>query len=155
MINLPLGKTTDAPFVFKAGTVIFPENEVSRFLFILKKGEVRLLNVNGQHITVSKICHDKDILNEVSVLTNKPTEFAAIAKTDIELVLIEKKDIQEIIKNGPEWIPQIFATLCDRLEATNEIITEHKLMSGEQNAELKLTKDEEKKYLSSIAEYKP
>lgn len=155
MINLPLGKSLDSPFAFKAGTVIFLQNEISKYLYIVKKGEVHLFNVHGQHINVTKVCHEKDILNEVSVLTNKPNDHVAIAKTDVEIVLFEAKDIMAIIKNGPEWIPQIFATLCERLSATQEIISEHNLMAGEKDKELMLSKDEEKKYMSAIAEYKP
>lgn len=154
MVNLPLGKGTDSPIPFKAGSVIFAEGEASKYLYLLKKGQVRLLKKNGQHLAVLKMCKEKEILNEISVLTNKPTEFSAIAKTDIELVLVDQKDILSVIKGGPSWIPEIFATLCERLLATYEIIEEHHLMAGDLNADLILSKDDEKKYLSALSDYK-
>lgn len=154
MINLPLGKSTDSPIQFKAGTVIFAEGEASKYLFIVKKGEMRLLKTDGKHLSVVKVCKEKEILNEVSVLTDKPTEFAAIAKTDVELVLVEQKDILSVIKNGPTWIPEIFETLCERLISTLEIIDEHNLMGGEKNPEMVLNKDEETKCLNTLSEYK-
>lgn len=154
MVNLPLGKGTEAPIAFKAGTVIFQQGEASKYLYIVKKGEIRLLKINGPHLSVFKICKEKEILNEVSVLTNRPTAFAAIAKTDVELVLVEQKDILSVIKSGPEWIPEMFETLCERLQSTQEIIDEHNLMAGEKDANTLLTKDEEKKYANALAEYK-
>jgi CRP/FNR family cyclic AMP-dependent transcriptional regulator len=151
MVNLPLGKGTDAPISFKAGTVLFHEGEQSKFLYLVKKGEVRLLKASGQKLNVINICKEKNILNEVSVLTNKPVEYAAIAKTDVELVLVEQKDINTVIKNGPEWVSEMFETLCERLSHTLEMIQEHNLMAGEKNASFVLTKDEEKKYLELLS----
>lgn len=155
MVNLPLGKGTDLPIHFKAGTVLFSEGESTRFLFIVKKGQVRLIKKNGQHLAVLKLCAEKEILNEVSILTNKPTEFSAIAKTDVDLVLIDQKDILSVIKGGPSWIPEIFETLCERLKSTLDIIAEHNLMAGEKNPDMILTKEEEAKIIHAFSEYKP
>lgn len=154
MVNLPLGKTTEAPLTFKAGTVIFAQGEPSKYLYILKKGEIKLLKKSGAHLSVVKLCKEKEILNEVSVLTNKPVEFAAIAKTDVELVLVDQKDILSVVKNGPGWVSEIFETLCERLKSTQDIIEEHRLMA-EKNPDMVLSREEEKKYLDAFSEYKP
>lgn len=146
---------TEAPVFFPAGTVLFAQGENSRFLYIVKRGKVMLLKTIGSHLNIIKVCSDKEILNEVSVLTKQPTEFAAIAKTDVELVLVEQKDILSVIKNSPEWVPDIFETLCERLKATEAIIMEHNLLAaGEKSSELIMSKEDEKKYISALAEYK-
>ncbi|MDO9181467.1 MAG: cyclic nucleotide-binding domain-containing protein [Bacteriovorax sp.] len=153
MKNLPLDRATDSPILFKAGTVIFSEGEVSNYLFIVKKGQVNLLKKSGQHLHILEICKEKEMLNEVSLLTSKPAEFSAVAKTDIELVLVEQKDIFSILKSGPSWIPEIFQTLCERLSATREIIEEHNLVDGERSSDLILSKEEELKYVTALSEY--
>jgi CRP-like cAMP-binding protein len=99
------------------------------------------------------ICKEKDVLNEVSVLSNKPTEFAAVAKTDVELVLVEQKDILAVVNSGPSWISNIFKTLCERLIATNEIIVEHNLKSGSQDPETILSNEEELFHSKALREY--
>lgn len=152
MVNLPLGKTSDAPLAFKAGTVIFAQGEPSKYLYILKKGEIRILKMNGQHVSVIKVAKEKEILNEVSVLTNKAVEFSAIAKTDVELLLIEQKDILSVVKSRPSWIGEILETLCERLKSTQDIIEEHNL-AGEKNPEMVLSKEEEKRCAAALAEY--
>lgn len=142
--------STDAPVLYKAGTVIFGQGQASRYLYLVKKGQVRLLKLKGQKLNVIHLCKEQEILNEVSVLTGKPTEFAAIAKTDVELVLVDQKDIQTIIRNGPAWMPEIFETLCERLKHTQDMIDEHQLMSGEVNPDVVLSKEDEKKCLQAL-----
>ncbi len=154
MINLPLGKSLESPIQFKAGTVLFAEGEMSKYLFMIKTGEVRILKTNGKHLNVVKVCKEKEILNEVDILTQQPSAFSAIAKTDIELVLVDQKDILSVIKASPSWVPEILNTLCSRLASTLDIINEHNLMAGEKNSEIVLNKDEEQKYQNALQEYK-
>jgi CRP/FNR family cyclic AMP-dependent transcriptional regulator len=147
-----LSKGADAPIIFKAGTVIFAQGKISKYLYLIKHGEVRLVNFKGNSITAIQICGEREILNEVAVLTGKPNELTAIAKTDVELVLVDQKDVMEVINNSPSWIPEIFETLCERLKHTQEMIEEHNL-AAERDPRLMLTKDEEKKCIQALAEY--
>lgn len=153
MNNLPLGKSLDSAIGFKAGTVIFSQGEPSKYLYLVKTGVISLLADRGTKLTLIKNCKEKDILNEVSVLTNKPAEFSAIAKTDVEIVLIEQKDIMSVLKNGPTWIPEMFETLCERLKSTEDMILDHNLLAGEKDPSLLLSKDDEKKYINLLSEY--
>jgi len=146
-------KSIEAPIMHKAGTVIFGQGQNPKYLYIVKKGQVRLLKINGQKLNVIDVCKEKDILNKVSVITNKPTEYAAIAKTDVEIVIIDHKDIQAVIQSGPEWVPQIFETLCERLKSTQDFIEEHQLLSGEKNPDFFLSKEDEKNYFQALVEY--
>jgi CRP-like cAMP-binding protein len=152
MSNLSDNKSTEAPVIFKAGTVIFAQGRPSKYLYLVKKGEVILLKANGQKLTGIQICKEKDILNEVAILTNKPNTLSAVAKTDVELMLVDQKDIMISIKSAPKWIPEIFSTLCERLQHTQEMIEEHNL-AGEKDARLLVGKEDEKKYLQAIASY--
>ncbi len=146
---------TELPVNVREGEVLFAQGEHSRFLYVVKKGKVVLLKNNGNHLNIIKVAGEKEILNEVSVLTKQPTEFAAIAKTEAEVVMIEQKDILSVIKNSPDWVPEIFQTLCERLKSTEAMILEHNLQgAGEKSADLILTKEDEKKYISALAEHK-
>lgn len=152
MSNLSENKGSDAPIMFKAGTVVFAQGKSSKYLYLVKKGEVLLLKMKGQKLTGIQVCGERDILNEVAILTNKPNDLTAIAKTDIELMLVDQTDIMSIIKSSPTWVPEIFATLCERLKHTQEMIEEHNL-AGEKDPRLLINKEDEKKYLQAIATY--
>ena len=149
MSNLSAGKGTDAPILFKAGTVIFAQGKTSKYLYLVKKGEVRLLKSKGHGLNVIQVCGEKEILNEVAVLTNKPNDLTAIAKTDVELVLVDQKEILSVMKNSPKWIPDIFETLCERLKMTQDMINEHNL-DQEKDPRLLLSKEDEGKYLTAL-----
>lgn len=152
MSNLSDNRGIDAPIMFKAGTVIFAQGKPSKYLYLVKKGEVILLKAKGHKLSVLDFCSERDILNEVAILTNKPNDQSAIAKTDVELVLIDQKDVLNVIKSSPSWVPDIFATLCERLENTQEMIEEHNL-AVEKDPRLLLNKEDEMKYLKAITEY--
>lgn len=143
---------TDTPILFKAGTVIFAQGKSSKYLYLVKRGEVRLVKFKGQNLSAIQLCTERDILNEVAILTNKPNELTAIAKTDVELVLVDQKDIQSVIKKSPSWIPEIFETLCERLKHTQEMIEEHNLAT-EKDPRLVISKDDEKKYIQALADF--
>lgn len=145
-------ETTDEPVIYKAGTVIFAQGRSSKYLYLVKRGEVRLVKFKGSSLTGIQICGEREILNEVAILTNKPNELTAIAQTDVELVLVDQKDVLGVIKNSPAWIPEIFETLCERLKLTQNMIEEHNL-SAEKDPRLMINKDEEKKYLQALAEF--
>ena len=152
MSNISQSKGVDAPIMFKAGTVIFAQGKTSKYLYLVKKGEVRLFKSKGTNLSAIEFCGEKQILNEVAILTNKPNELTAIAKTDVELVLIDQKDILSVIKSSPQWVPEIFETLCERLKHTQEMIEEHNLAS-EKDPRLVISKDDEIKYIKAISEF--
>lgn len=152
MSNLSATKGTDAPILFKAGTVIFAQGKSSKYLYLVKKGEVRLIKMKGHNLNVIQVCGEKDILNEVAVLTNKPNDLTAIAKTDVELVLVDQKEILSVINNSPKWIPDIFETLCERLKHTQDMINEHNL-DQDKDVRLLLSKEDEAKYLNALADF--
>jgi CRP/FNR family cyclic AMP-dependent transcriptional regulator len=152
MSNLNSNSGTDAPVRYKAGTIIFAQGKTSKYLYLVKKGEVNLIKIKGQSLNVIQLCTSKDILNEVAILTNKPNELTAIAKTDVELVLVEQKDVLSVIKNSPTWVSEIFETLCERLIHTQEMIEEHNLAT-EKDPRLIISKADEAKYINALAEY--
>ncbi|MBC7427227.1 MAG: cyclic nucleotide-binding domain-containing protein [Bacteriovorax sp.] len=147
-----ISKGTDAPIMFKAGTVIFAQGKPSKYLYLVRRGEVRLVKFKGNSLTGIQLCGEREILNEVAILTSKPNELTAIAKTDVELVLVDQKDVLSVIKNSPSWIPEIFETLCERLKHVQDMIEEHNL-SSDKDPRLLINKDEEKNYIQALADF--
>ena len=152
MSNISANNNSDAPITFKAGAVIFVQGKTSDYLYMVKKGQVRLYKSKGPTLSAVELCTEKQVLNEVAILMNKPNELTAVAKTDVELVLIDQKDILSVIKNSPQWIPDIFETLCERLKLTQEMIEEHNL-AIEKDPRLVISKEDEIKLIKAISEF--
>lgn len=146
---------TEAPVFYREGEVLFAQGDNSRYLYIVKSGKVALIKANNNHLHIIKICGEKEILNEVSVLTKKPLDYSAVARSQVEVVLVEQKDILTVIKNSPDWVPEIFQTLCERLKSTEEMILEHNLQdSGDKTKDMILSKDESKVLFDIISKFK-
>ena len=112
-----------------------------------------LKNKNNKLYTIS-ICRDKEILNEVSILTKTNNGFSAITEKDTEVVLVSEKDIQSLISSGPEWIGELLGTLCERLESVQEVVEEHQLKDTLSEKELVMSRELENEYLNLIQVYK-
>lgn len=154
MVNTGLIKNLDNVNFYKKGTVIFAEGLASKNLYMVKSGNVRLLKFKNNKLLSMGICREKDILNEVSVLTKTKNVISAIAETDVELVLVQEKDIHKVIASGPQWVEELFNTLCERLESVQEVIEEHQMKDSFEDKDLILTKEQEMEYTAAIRSFK-
>lgn len=154
MASTSLVKNLDSVTFFKKGTVIFAEGLPSKNLYLVKSGEVRLLKTKNNKLMSLGILKEKEILNEVSILTKTPNEFSAIANTDVELVLVSEKDLRAVIDSGPKWVDGLFQTLCERLLSIQDVIEEHQIKDMTEDKDLMLTKEQEMEYTAMIRSYK-
>jgi CRP-like cAMP-binding protein len=137
-----------------ASTVIFKQGKAHKHLYLLKRGEVRLIKDNGQRLLVMRVCRGQEILNEVDILTNKSSEYSAIALSEVELVKIDASDVRQVLKLGPTWIKDLLDTLCERLNHTEELIIEHGLQSTETDKDFVISKQDQEKYREALDKFK-
>lgn len=154
MVSTSLAKNLDNVTFFKKGTVIFAEGLPSKYLYMIKSGEVRLVKNKNNKLFSLGILKEKEILNEVSILTKTPNSCSAITNTDVELVLVAEKDLRVVLDSGPTWVDELFQTLCERLEAVQEVIEEHQMKDLNDDKDLLLTKEQEIEFTALIRSYK-
>ncbi len=156
MVSLDNKKSDDTSLIIPAGKIIFNEGQKSKYLYLLKRGDVRLIkNHGGKYLTILKNMSSPGILNEISVLTQRPTEFLALAHSEVELILIDQSNITTVLAKSPDWIGAMMSTLCERLKATEDMIAEHNLNNSFMDQSLTLKKEEEARYFKAIEEFKP
>ncbi len=143
-----------ASVIYYSNSIIYRDGTPSKYLYIVKRGEVRLMKLQRGHLFVFQICKAGDFLNDISVLSKKAVDHIAVAKTDVEIVKIEAKDVRDVLDKSPKWIPDIFNTLCERLIDSQEIIHEHNLEAGPIDQNYILSKNEELHLLKLIEEKK-
>lgn len=154
MSNTLTSKNLDSVTYFKKGTVIFAEGMPSKNLYIIKSGEVRLLKNKNNKLYTLAICRDKEILNEIAILTNTNNSYSAITEKDTEIVMVSEKDINASITSGPLWIEELLGTLCERLISVKEVVEEHQLQDTMSDKELIMSREQENEYLNLIQVYK-
>lgn len=142
-----------AAVTYNSNSIIYLDGSPSKYLYIVKRGEVRLMKRQRGHLFIFQICKPGDFLNDISVLSKTEVDHIAVTKTEVEIVKIEAKDVRDVLEKSPKWIPDIFKTLCERLIDSQEIIHEHNLEAGPIDPSYILSKNEEQ-YLLQLIEQK-
>ena len=89
---------------FKVGDVIFRENEEGPFLYVIKKGEVKVCKTTpeGESLTLT-LMKDGDIFGEMSFLDGRPRSATIVAISDLEIFVMERKDFEGLVDKEP-WV---------------------------------------------------
>lgn len=144
----------DKPLVYKKGQVIFAEGETSSYLYLVNYGEITILKEDGQRLQPISQVKDKEFLGELSIFVDELRSATAIATEDTEVYIIKKSEVKHVMKNCPEWVGNIMATLCERLNHSNEVLREHRIMSESLQKFSELNPQEIVKIKKSIEEYR-
>ena len=101
---------------FKAGSVIFREDDEAHELFVIKSGQVRIQMGNR---TLNELAADS-IFGEMALIDGEPRSATAIAMTDVELVPVSEKQFLFLVSQTPYFALKVMRVLAQRLRATNK-----------------------------------
>lgn len=132
---------------FSKHQMILREGQSSSFLYLVKTGQVHLYNVENKNIVLQEVLGPGDVVNEISVIMKKSMHAFVIAANETELVKIEANEIRSAMKESPDWVENIFKTLCLRLDNTNKLIEEHRLLNQIDRTNIKMDRETELVYL--------
>jgi len=109
----------DVPvWYLKAGETIFKESEPAKELYVIKSGQVDIQFGNRLLDTLEA----NDIFGEMALIDSAPRSATAIAKTEVVLVPISKKDFLTLVSRAPSFALEIMGMLTRRLRAANRAI---------------------------------
>jgi CRP/FNR family cyclic AMP-dependent transcriptional regulator len=116
-------------------TVLFKEGDEGDRCFIISQGEVRISkfipNIGEEALAVLK---PGDYFGEMALIDNFPRSAHAIANTDVELLSIQKTELDKILimdrEIGYKLLWAFTRTLSKRLRETNEKMATFLAMSG-------------------------
>ncbi len=103
------------------GTIIFAKGDPGSSLFAIRRGAVKITvpSVDG-HDAVFNLMTNGDIFGEIALLDGRPRTADAVAITDCELFLIERRDFLPLVREEPEIAVKLIEILCARLRQTTE-----------------------------------
>jgi CRP-like cAMP-binding protein len=102
----------------KAGETIFKEGEAAKELYVIQSGQVEIQLGNRLLATLEA----NDIFGEMSLIDSGPRSATAIAKTDVALIPISKKDFLSLVTRAPTFALDIMSMMARRLRAANKAI---------------------------------
>jgi CRP-like cAMP-binding protein len=105
----------------RRATTIFAKGDPGSSLFAICKGAVKATvpSVDG-HDAVFNLFGKGDIFGEIALLDGRPRTADAIAITDCELFVIERRDFLPLVREEPEIALKLIEILCARLRQTTE-----------------------------------
>jgi len=120
---------------FAKDTPMFFEGDPGNRCYVITKGEVRISkfipNIGEEALAVLKA---GDYFGEMALIDNFPRSAHAIANTDIEVLAINKTDLDKILISdrelGYKLLWAFTKTLSKRLRETNEKMAGFLAMSG-------------------------
>jgi glucose-6-phosphate 1-dehydrogenase len=82
------------------GDLIIKKGDIGRELFLLARGEVEVVDDQGN---VIKVLSDGDIFGEIAVLMKTPRTADVRAKTSCDLFVLDKSDFSRILRDNPQF----------------------------------------------------
>ena len=100
----------------KPGETIFKEGEPAKELYVIQSGQVEIQVGNRLLDTLEA----NEIFGEMALLDASPRSATAIAKTEVALVPISKKDFLTLVGRAPTFALDVMGMLTRRLRAANK-----------------------------------
>ncbi len=117
-----------------AGTVLFREGDSGREMFVIQSGKVRLVRtVRGQDKLLAEL-GPGEFFGEMSIINDKPRTATAIIDEDAQLLVLDPKTFEAMIKANTEIAVRMIKKLAKRLDDANAQI--ENLLLGDANSRI-------------------
>jgi len=117
-----------------AGTVLFREGEPGKDMYVIQSGKVRLTRtIRG----VEKILADLpagEFFGEMSIINEKPRTATAVVLEDAQLLVLDPRTFEAMIKANTEIAVRMIKKLAGRLDIANAQI--ENLLLGDANSRI-------------------
>jgi CRP-like cAMP-binding protein len=106
-----------------AGTTIFAKGDVGASLFAVCAGTVKITNrsLDGKD-AVFNLINAGEIFGEIALLDGRPRTADALAMTDCELMVIDRREFIPLVESRPDVALRLIEVFCARLRHTSEQI---------------------------------
>ena len=109
---------------YRAGELLFDQGEEGDSAFVVLDGEASvLINIGGEKREVAVI-GSKQVFGEMAVLCDIPRTAAIGAKSDLEVLRIDREAFLKLLNEFPEVSLQVMRFLAERLENTTRDLGE-------------------------------
>lgn len=104
---------------FAKGEILIRENEISRKMFVITSGKVRVTKAYmNQKITLA-ILGEGEIFGEMSFVDGQPRSATIEALTPVECFVLDSAEAEQQFKGLPEWLMPIVRTVFSRLRSAD------------------------------------
>jgi CRP/FNR family transcriptional regulator, cyclic AMP receptor protein len=108
-----------------AGVTLFVKGDAGTALFAVCSGTVKIMetSIDGREATVNLI-HAGEIFGEIALLDGQPRTADAVAHTNCDLLVIERRDFLAFVHAAPQVAMKLVELLCSRLRVATAHLEE-------------------------------
>ncbi|MCI6478767.1 MAG: Crp/Fnr family transcriptional regulator [Candidatus Treponema excrementipullorum] len=107
--------TAETVRFYPKGTMVFSECQSGQDMFIIQDGQVKITKiVNGTEVILA-VLKKGDFFGEMALLENKPRSASIIAFEDCYLMVVNRKNFDQMVASQPQLISRLTKTLAERL----------------------------------------
>lgn len=104
------------------GTVLFREDEQGKEMYVLQSGRVQLSKtIRGNEEVIAEL-GPGEFFGEMSILNDKPRSATAVVTEDAQLLALDPRTFEAMIKANTEIAVRMIKKLAKRLDEANERI---------------------------------
>jgi len=104
--------------IYKRGSLMFIEGELSTEMFIIRSGKIRILKQEGDKTVELAVLGAGSVLGELSLLDHQPRSATAQVVEDLKVTIIDEKMFDHTMKTIPNWLANIIHVVVTRLRET-------------------------------------
>lgn len=142
---------SDKILIMGAGRTLFKQGDKGGDLYFITKGIVELSvrdAESGQDIILATL-KDKNVIGTMSFVAGDPRSATAIAKTELEYVVITQGQRDKLLADVPVWVKVVIKDLAATIRSSNEayatLKTEHEKLQKKYELKEKQKKELEEK----------
>jgi CRP-like cAMP-binding protein len=110
---------------FAEGAIIFAEGDLGLAMYVIESGEVEIRKVLGGEEQTLAVLEKGDFFGEMCMLEDEtPRSATAIARTDVDAVMIDQSAFTFILTHNPEIAIRMMRKLVLRLRQTTQMLEE-------------------------------
>lgn len=105
---------------YEAGAVLFEEGQHADSMYVIQHGEIEIRRRVGDMVRVLAVLSAGEFFGEMAILNGRPRSATAIARTASQLLVIDGRTFEAMLRARPEIAMRIIKSLAGRLESANQ-----------------------------------
>lgn len=112
---------------YPQGTMVFAETQSGQDMYIIQEGQVKITKIIDNKEVVLAVLKKGDFFGEMALLENLPRSASAIAHEKCKLMVINRKNFDQMVSTQAQMISRLTTTLAERLWSMYRQVTNTRL----------------------------
>ena len=95
--------------------MIFSECQSGQDMFIIQSGQVKITKIVDNNEVILAVLKKGDFFGEMALLEDKPRSACALAFEDCQLMVVNRKNFDQMVTSQPQLVSRLTTTLAERI----------------------------------------